>query len=144
MGFCLILIGRIGPQYPLLIVRCDKKRQRSEKLYLEAVWKELIRDGQTYYHNKQIFRIYDLIILIGFLFVLKRYILNSDKENRNMCAMWNAASRAPLQKKGSYQGGLSLGLASYLPPHPTPLLSAQPHLISALPPPDASGCGRCE
>ena len=32
----------------------DKKGQRSEKLYLEAVWKEFLRDGGTLnYHNKQ-------------------------------------------------------------------------------------------
>ena len=46
-------LGRIGPQYPLLIVKGDKKGQRSEKLYLEAVWKELVRVGQKFnYHNK--------------------------------------------------------------------------------------------
>ena len=140
MGFGLILIGRIGPRYPLLIVRCDKKRQRTETLYLEAVWKEFLRPGRTLnYHNKEIVRIKTWIISNRIFFYIEK--VHFDKDNRNM---WNAASRAPLQKKGSYQGGLSLGLASYLPPHPTPLPSAQPHLISALPPPDASGCGRCE
>ena len=34
------LLGRIGPQYPLLIAKCDKKGERREKLYLDAVWKE--------------------------------------------------------------------------------------------------------
>ena len=51
-GFCPL--GRIGLQYPLLIVKGDKKGQRSEKLYLEAVWKELSRVGWLLnYHNKQ-------------------------------------------------------------------------------------------
>ena len=31
----------IGPKYTLLIVKGDKMGQRTEKLYLEAVWKEL-------------------------------------------------------------------------------------------------------
>ena len=33
-GFCFL--GRIGPQYPLLIIKGNKRRQRSEKLYPEA------------------------------------------------------------------------------------------------------------
>ena len=50
-GFCLF--GRIGSQYPPLIIKCDNAGQRSEKLYFEAVWKELLRAGQTFnYHNK--------------------------------------------------------------------------------------------
>ena len=39
------------PAYPIGV----KKGERSEKLYFEAVWKELLRAGQTLnYHNKQI------------------------------------------------------------------------------------------
>ena len=46
--------GRIGPQYPLQIVKGDSKGQKGEKLYLEAVWKELLRAGWPLnYHNKQ-------------------------------------------------------------------------------------------
>ena len=43
-------------QYPLLIAKGEKTWQRSEKLYIEAVWnwKELSRAGWTLtYHNKQ-------------------------------------------------------------------------------------------
>ena len=44
-GFCAL--GRKGPQYPLQIVKGDKKGQRSEKLYLQAVWKELLIVSRT-------------------------------------------------------------------------------------------------
>ena len=38
----------LGPKYPLLIVKGDKKGEKIEKLFLEAVWKE-----QTFkYHKK--------------------------------------------------------------------------------------------
>ena len=40
-------IENIDRQYPVLIVKGDKKGQRSEKLYLEAVMKDLFGDGQT-------------------------------------------------------------------------------------------------
>ena len=33
-------LGGIGLQYPLQIVNDNKKGQRSEKIYLEAVWKK--------------------------------------------------------------------------------------------------------
>ena len=38
-GFCPV--GSIGPRYSMLIVKGDKKGQRSEQLHLEAVSKEL-------------------------------------------------------------------------------------------------------
>ena len=42
--------GRIGPQYLRLIIKSDKRGQRSEKLNLEAVWKAV---RTINYHNEQ-------------------------------------------------------------------------------------------
>ena len=39
-GFCPI--GSINPQCPLLIVKADKKGQRTEKICIAAVYKELL------------------------------------------------------------------------------------------------------
>ena len=53
-GFCPL--GRIDPQYPLLIEELEgvKKGQRSENLNFAAVLKELLRAGRTLnYHNKE-------------------------------------------------------------------------------------------
>ena len=41
----LLLLRNNRPQYPLLIVKGNKKGQRSGKLYLEAIWKDLLRAG---------------------------------------------------------------------------------------------------
>ena len=43
---------RIGSQYPLVIVKCDKKGQRRVKLYLEAIWNELAQEIQICFFPK--------------------------------------------------------------------------------------------